>query len=90
MNRAYGTATHVVNKHGVVDMIVCESSACSDLSVLMSDSVTFPKAVVWCAVSAQWIIHFRASYCFEKYVYVLQGIPAGRWRGIYPSSSYKA
>lgn len=53
MNRAYGTATHAVNKRGVVDMIVCKSSACSDLSVLMSEFVTFPKAVVWCAVSAQ-------------------------------------
>lgn len=53
MNGAYSTATHAVNKCGVVDTVVCESSACSDLSVLRSESVTFAKVVLWCAVSAQ-------------------------------------
>lgn len=50
MNGAYNTATHAVNKCGVVYTVVCESSACSDLSFLRSEFVTFAKAVVWCSV----------------------------------------
>jgi hypothetical protein len=42
----YSTATHAVNKHGVVDTVACESSTCSDLSVLRYEFVTFAKAVV--------------------------------------------
>lgn len=47
------TATHAVNKCGVLDTEACESSAYSDLSVLRSEFITFTKVVVWCAVSAQ-------------------------------------